>query len=116
MTEKGKFLEKINQAYASGDTEYIIQNVTDDIQWTVHGDFSVSGKKDFIEGMKKMAGAGSFEIEIENIITHGTSASVNGIMKSGENYTFAFCDVYKFSGFKNPKIKEISSYVIPIKE
>ncbi|MEX0610028.1 MAG: nuclear transport factor 2 family protein [Balneolaceae bacterium] len=117
MTEKAKFLKKINDAFAKSDIEFILQNVTDDIRWTVHGDFSLQGKDDFTKAMEKMASDEPYELNIENIITHGKSAAVNGIMKMpGNDKTYAFCDIYHFNGFKNPKIKEMITYVLEQKE
>ncbi len=114
MTKKEKFLQKINEAFARSDTDYIAANVTDDVKWIVQGDFSLRGKKEFVEALKEMESEDPFELNISNIITHGDSAAVDGTMKSAEGKTYAFCDVYKFRGFKNPKIKEITSYVILI--
>lgn len=35
---------------------------------------------------------------------------------SGDSRTYAFCDVYRFSVFKDPKVKERTSYVIELEE
>lgn len=116
MTKKGKFLQQLNEAFANSDTEYLAANVTDDIQWTVVGDRTVRGKEAFVEALKEMEADEPMELTIHNIITHGDTASVDGIMKmpggSGNGKAYAFCDVYTFSGFKNPKVKEMTSYVI----
>lgn len=118
MTTKGKFLEKFNEAYANKDKAYIFQNITDDIIWDMVGDRIIHGKEEFIKHWEVMETASTYALEIKNIITHGTMGVVDGNMKmtdpSGKARTFAFCDVYKFSGFKNPKIKEMASYVIEV--
>lgn len=118
MTNKGKFLKEFNEAYANKDKAYIFQNITDDIVWEMVGDRVIHGKEEFIKYWEGMESAAAYALEIKNIITHGTTAMVDGIMKmtdpSGKESTFAFCDVYKFSGFKNPKIKEMTSYVIAV--
>jgi hypothetical protein len=45
---------------------------------------------------------------------NGTN-SVNGILIFENKKSYAFCDVYIFSGAaKNAKIKEITSYVIEV--
>lgn len=114
MTKKGKFLQKINEAFARSDTDFIVKNVTDDIRWTIHGDRSVQGKEEFVQALKEMESGEPYELDINNIITHGDSAAVDGTMRTHDSNTYAFCDVYKFRGFKNPKIKEITSYVINV--
>lgn len=63
-----------------------------------------------------MASDEPYSIEIKNIITHGDSAAVDGEMKSPDGKRYAFCDVYKFSGFKDPKIKRMTSYVLPLEK
>lgn len=35
-------------------------------------------------------------------------------MKTVDGEVYAFCNVYKFSGFKNPKIAVMISYVIEV--
>lgn len=114
-TKNQQFLEELNKAFAKNDTEYIIKNVTENIKWTVVSDFSVEGKEEFMKYLKEMEAEEPFKMKIENIITHGKKAAVNGVMTSAEGEQYAFCDVYKLSGFKDPKISEIVSYVIDLK-
>lgn len=116
MTKKEKFLQEINGAFADNNTDFILENVTDDIKWTIIGDKTVKGKKEFREALKEMESEDPFELNISNIITHGDSAAVDGTMKSADGKTYAFCDVYKFQGFKTPQIKAMTSYVIDITE
>lgn len=116
MTQKGKFLKEFNEAFARSDINFILENVTDDISWIAVGDFSVKGKEEFTHALEKMKSEKAYQIKINNIITHGDSAAVDGVMKMPDSEkSYAFCDVYKFSGFKNPKVKELSSYVIEMK-
>lgn len=120
MTEKGKFLQKVNEAFVNYDIEFLSQNVTDDVKWTVIGDMSVEGKEAFVKALEDMKGGHAMDLKIDHIITHGNMASVNGTIEmdegSGKKSNYAFCDVYLFSGFKNPKIKELTSYVIKVKD
>lgn len=114
-TENQKFLEEFNKAFARSDTDFILQNVADDIKWTMQGDFSIQGKEAFTNELKKMESPDLFELTLNNIITHGGSAAVDGIITTPDGKVYAFCDVYKFSGFKDPKISEMTSYMVEIK-
>lgn len=114
-TKNQEFLEEFNRAFAKSDSDYILKHVTDDIKWTVLGDFSIQGKEAFKQELKKMESPEPFELIMNNIITHGRSAAVDGTMKTPDNKTYAFCDVYHFRGLKNPLIKEMTSYVIEVK-
>ena len=118
MTEKGKFLKKFNEAFAQGDISFILENVTEDIKWTMFGDKTINGLEEFKKEIESMVKSES-GLELDEIITHGNTAAVNGIIEAldqnGKPSKFAFCDVYTLSGFKNPKIKEMKSYVTKIK-
>lgn len=115
MTKKETFLQKLNEAFATSDTDYIADNVTDNIRWKIVGDQIIEGKEAFIKALKTMQPDDPMELTLHHIITHGREASVNGVMKiPGEDRSYEFCDVYTFSGFKNPKITEMTSYVIAV--
>ena len=109
-----QFLEDFNKAFAENNTEYIIDNVTKTIRWNVVGDFTVEGIDAFSESLKTMTSDDPLELTIHNVITHGKSAAVNGEMKSPDGRVISFCDIYKLSGFKNPKISELTSYAFDL--
>lgn len=114
-TKNQELLEEINKAFARNDSDFIIEHVTDTIRWEIVGDQTVEGKEAFAKTLKEMEAEEPMELTIHHIITHGKSASVNGEMKTAGGEVYAFCDVYKFSGFKNPKITEMTSYAISVK-
>ncbi|MFH5831933.1 nuclear transport factor 2 family protein [Halalkalibaculum sp. DA3122] len=114
-TKNQKLLEEINEAFARNDLDFIIEHVTDTIRWEIVGDMIVEGKEAFAKALKEMQADEPMELTIHHIITHGKAASVNGEMKTAGGERYAFCDVYKFSGFKNPRITEMTSYVIAVK-
>ncbi|MFC3419604.1 hypothetical protein ACFOLA_08970 [Salinicoccus hispanicus] len=50
-------------------------------------------------------------LEIYHVITHGKSASINGVISLENGTKIDFCDVYVFSNTaKSGKVKEIKSY------
>lgn len=114
-TKNQELLEEFNKAFSNNDTDFLANHVTDNIKWTAVGDFSVEGKEAFRKALESMTGADPYELKISKIITHGKEAAVNGIMKSNDGKQYAFCDVYTFSGFKNPKISEMTSYVVEVR-
>ena len=116
MTKKGQFLQALQEAFANSDTDFITEHITNDIQWVIVGDRSIQGKEAFIEALEEMKSDVPMELSIDHIITHGRMASVNGTMAvpNAVGKTYAFCDVYRLSGFKKPKIKEMISYVIDV--
>ncbi len=119
MTTNALMLKQFNDAFAKGDTHYIAEQVTDDIVWEMVGEFHLKGKEAFQNSLREMESVETLDMQILNTITQGRTAAVNGTMKikeaSGEVKSFGFCDVYEFNGFKNAKIKKMTSYVSPIK-
>ncbi|MGB0176235.1 MAG: nuclear transport factor 2 family protein [Owenweeksia sp.] len=117
---KEEFLRKFNQAFLEPDIPLILDCVTDDVHWEMVGDQTFIGKEKIREFFHRMDNSSKLvSIEIENIITHGKNASVNGTMKmnnQGKEESYGFCDVYKFSGFKNPRISKLTSFVVSLKD
>lgn len=120
MIEKEKFVRDFNEAFAKNDVEFIISNMSEDVEWELVGDQTTKGKEDVKELMGKMKDFETLEMEILRIITHGKLAAANGTMKikepSGKIKSFGFSDFYEFDGFKSPKIKKMTSYVVKLEE
>jgi len=101
-----------NVALITNDEGILRDNIADDITWNIVGREIVSGKEAFIEKSADLRKDKIVELRIDNMITHGYVASVNG-KAIGMNQSYDFCHVYKFTGAgKTAKIKEITSYVI----
>jgi hypothetical protein len=111
-TKNQELLEIFNKAFAQNGTGFILQQVSENIKWTAVGEFTIEGKEAFQKALESMDGDQPYELSIKN--THGKSAAVEGIMTSKADKHYAFCDVYKFSEFKNPKISEMTSYVLEL--
>ncbi len=105
------FLRDFNVAFATGDSDFIISHVRDDIIWTIYGDKHIVGKEAFTREINIMKDYTADEVAIHSIITHGREAALNGEMKMGQK-TYAFCDVYRFTNTTSNVIKEMKSYVI----
>lgn len=118
MTDKDKFLRKFNQAIASNDEEFIQKSITDDIIWVITGQKIVKGKENFMNEIRAMKGEKGFELTIDNLIIHGSTAAVDGTIQTMQNskkpQNYAFCDIYLLSGFKSSKIKKITSYMVHV--
>lgn len=105
-------LKEFNVALASGDLESVVSRVSEDIAWNLVGSQVVRGK----EAFEKALGGSTMKVAhlvIENIITHGKTAAVNGELELDNGYRLAFCDVYGFeSAGKQAKIDRITAYVV----
>ncbi|WP_173916833.1 nuclear transport factor 2 family protein [Halobacillus sp. Marseille-Q1614] len=120
MSQKEDLLKRFNEAFGTGDTDFILENVTDNIVWRMAGETTIEGKDNVKEALESMNSDLHHELSFSNIITHGVTAAVNGTIhltkEDGERTAFEFCDVYKFNKFKDGKIKELTSYVVEMKD
>jgi ketosteroid isomerase-like protein len=118
MNNKTKFLREFNEAFVRNDADFLSTCITDDVYWNVINDQVFDGAGAFIKGIRSMKSDAINKLEIHHIITHGNEAAVNGNIEmkfsNGKISRFAFCDIYVLSGFKNPKVKKLTSYVMEL--
>lgn len=108
-------LVNLYKAFLNGDEKFILDNISDKSTWNIIGNKTIDNKNNIISTLNKYRENGIEEIQIMNLITHGSIAAVNGTIIFNDKVSFGFCDVYKFTGFgKKAKIGEVSSYVIKI--
>ncbi|HWO52817.1 MAG TPA: hypothetical protein VNM49_00270 [Paenibacillus cookii] len=112
---KKEFLRAFNVAFVSNDSGFIMEKIIDDIQWNFIGSNVLQGKDEVLSMLEKLISKKPTELVISNIITHGYSGSLNGILKLEDHTSYAFCHVYRFnSSLNKTKIKEITSYIVDI--
>lgn len=111
---KAQLLKDWNIAFAKGDTGFLLEKVTEDINWQLVGDRQIEGKIDFAAALQKMKTTKAVKLRIDHVITHGKAGSVNGMLLLEDGKRYAFCDVYTFKNARAKQIKAIASYVILI--
>ena len=110
---KKVLLKDFTIAFAKGDIQFILKNLSDNIEWEIVGDQKIHGKSDAEKVLKQMLDASTTQLNIVNIITHGDEGAVNGTMKFGEGPEFGFSDFYTFTSHgKDAKIKQLTSFVV----
>lgn len=101
-------------ALARGDEEFLRGNVTDHVRRDIVGRQSIVGADAFLRHALEESGRPISEVRIHNIITHGNVGAADGMIVTDEGRT-AFCEVFRFGSFaKHARIKEITSYIIPL--
>jgi hypothetical protein len=113
---KNIFLKDLSVAFGKGNISYIIEQVSDDIEWHIIGDKRIQGKADFVAEWEQMQTQKAVEVTIATVISHGKFGSVNGEIITQDGKTYAYCDVYEFTNVKGTSIKSITSYVIETTE
>ena len=112
---KKAVLRDLNVAFAENDVEFVLDNVTDDVEWTVVGDREIRGKSDFAEAIEEMREVGVTELVVEHVVTHGATGAADGTLKLDDGSAYAFCDVYEFENTRNDaNIRTMTSYVVEI--
>jgi uncharacterized protein (TIGR02246 family) len=116
MTDIRAFIDKINQAWAEGDADYLLANVTDDVRFTMVGGEAAEGKDAFAKTFAANADAPTPRITFTSVITCEAAAIVEGTMvmpdASGEVKHYAFCDVYRLRRTEDGKIEALTAYIL----
>ena len=120
MREKEEFIRDFNEAFSRNDLDFILNNMSDDIEWNFIGEKTVKGKSAVKKFMEPMKNVETLEMELLQIVSGERSAAANGRMTikepSGETKSFGFADFYEIEGLKTPKIIKMTSYVVATKE
>ena len=116
MNKKEKLLRKLNKAFANNDTNTILQLVTKDIKWQIVGEKQFEGIAAFRNAVEEMKSEEPYRMVVENIFSRGSIGVAEGKMSAKGGKTYAFSDIYIFNKSNNPKVKEIRSYVLELKE
>lgn len=106
------FLREFNDAFATNDQDFILDNLSNDIEWNMVGGAKMKGKDEVRKELQQMGGVKMLDMETLHIICEDHFAAVDGRMRmldqSGAEKSYAYCDVYEFEG---PRIKKMTSYV-----
>jgi ketosteroid isomerase-like protein len=120
VTNNQEFFQKINESFANGDVDFLMDHVTEDIHWEMVGNERLQGKQKVEEMFEPMRGEKIENYVTNNIITHGNTAIIEGKMdmpkEDGNTATYAFCDLYKLDKFKNGKIQEVKAFLVKLNE
>ncbi len=110
---KGIQIRDFNIAFAKGEWEEMLQQLTDTIHWNYVGDRVLDGMEAVADDLRNKAQQPKSEMTILTIMTHGKVGGANGIVTLNNGKQYHFSHIYKFSSAaKNAKIKEITSYVL----
>lgn len=110
---KKSLLKDLNIALAKKNVNFIFDYLADDFLWDIVGDKRVQGKDKIADMINEYQTTQVSELHMSYIITHGKTASANGIFMLANKKSYAFCHVYNFtSAGKKSKLKEMTTYLI----
>ena len=108
-----KIVMEIVSAFDNNDIEAILSCVTDDIEWHMLGDQTVSGKENLRQFFTDHADMKMVSSTKNHIIIEGDSVSIDGDVHCSDGKTkdfhFHYCDIYDI---ENEKIKRITTYTV----
>lgn len=114
MTNK-EIVRKVIAGIEANDIDAIANYVTDDVHLNMIGDFTTTGKDEFLKSQKpnnESSSSGTItvinEIEKGNIVI--VEGRVNRKMENGEIFEAFFSDFFEL---ENGKIKEMRFYLVP---
>jgi hypothetical protein len=111
---KNNLIQQLTVAFAKRDVKFILDTVTDTIQWNIVGGRLIEGKSSLSEFLKQSKNNKVSLLTIRHIASHGKAGAVDGIQTLMDGKLLAFCDIYGFGNSKGTLISEVTSYVIPI--
>ncbi len=116
MSSKNKeIIEKVNAAFAEGNSEGFLSFCAEDAEWVMVGEKRLKGKGAVREFMSSMEHS---EMEppqftVDAVIAEGDSVAAYGDMtmkdEGGETVPYSYCDVYRF---QNDEIIQLQSFVV----
>lgn len=114
---KSELLRDLTIATARQEYDLPLEWMTDDVSWNIVGFETIEGPAAVSEKLPNFFENNVQELHIDNIITHGKTAALNGKFLFENEKTIEFCHVYTFkSHSKTAKIKIITTYLIEMDE
>jgi ketosteroid isomerase-like protein len=112
MSETNReIVEKVNTAFSENKPEVFLNYCDENVEWTMVGDRTVSGKPAIRKFMSSMEGMAPPKFTVDEIIEGGNSIACYGDMtmadENGKDTAYSYCDVYRFH---DGKIKALRSY------
>ncbi|SDK46538.1 nuclear transport factor 2 family protein [Sediminibacillus albus] len=110
--------KRFNDAFASGNVDYIIGNTAEDVKWHFVGESKLRGREAVIKMIEPMRGVIPKDYKTNNILIHGNKAVIEGTMtmtkENGEDQPYAYCDIYTFAQSNKETIKDLTAYLIEL--
>jgi uncharacterized protein len=114
MSEQNKkIVQKINDAFAAGDSETFLSHCKENVSWTMVGEKQTNGKTEIREWMASMEGSEPPAFTVDKMIADGNTLACYGDMKmknkEGVTEDYSYVDIYEFDG---EQIADLKSFVV----
>lgn len=115
MSTRQQIVHRYMDGFRRSDHDAILECLTDDVVWIIHGVRTTHGKAEFDDEIENPAFEGSPELTVDRTIEAGGLVVVTGtgIGHHRENgrFRFAYSDLFTF---RESLIAQVDSYVVPL--
>ncbi|AXK87896.1 nuclear transport factor 2 family protein [Nocardia farcinica] len=115
MSDHVRTVDRYMKGFRQSDHEMILDCLTEDVVWRIHGVRTTRGKAEFDDEIENPAFDGSSRLTLERTIESGdvVVATGTGVARHREAgpFHFAFNDNFTLRG---DSIAEVDSYVVPL--
>ncbi|WP_370326480.1 nuclear transport factor 2 family protein [Euzebya sp.] len=115
MTTQTDLVDRYMDGFRRSDHRAILDCLTDDVVWRIHGHRTTVGKAEFDDEIENPSDEGSPELVVERtieaegvVVTAGTGVAHH---RGAGRVEFAYNDIFTF---RDGRIAEVDSYVVPI--
>ena len=115
MTEQTRLVDRYIDGFRRSDHEAVLECLTDDVVWRIHGLRTINGKAEFDDEIENPAFEGSPDLAVERtieadgvVVATGTGT---GHHREDGRFQFASNDIFTF---RDGLIAQVDSYVVPI--
>jgi uncharacterized protein len=110
-----QIVDRYMDGFRRSDHETILDCLTEDVVWSIHGLRTTEGKAEFDDEIENPAFEGSPELTVERTIDAGDVVVVTGTgvghHREAGRFRFAYSDLFTF---RNGLIAQVDSYVVPL--
>jgi ketosteroid isomerase-like protein len=108
-------LDRYMDGFRRSDHGEILECLTHDVVWEVHGVRTTHGKTEFDDEIENPAFEGSPELVVDRTLQSGdvviATGTGSGHLRDGAKFCFVFSDLFTFRG---NLIARVESYVVPV--
>lgn len=108
---KNKLVEDLAVALLTRDTKVVSDLVTNDVEWSVAGGKTITGREAVLGSLDTVNEPVIEELVVFHAVTHGKAGAVNGKVRARSG-SADFCHVFEFSSAKGTAVKGITSFLI----
>ena len=115
MTTHEQTAHRYMDGFRRSDHEAILDCLTDDVVWHIHGFRTTRGKAEFDGEIENPAFEGSPELAVERTVDAGDVVVVtgtgHGLHRESGPFRFAYNDLFTF---RDGLIAQVDSYIVPL--